>query len=56
MSRWRAPVAIRMPISRVRSRTVINMIFITPMPPTSSEIAAIEPSISDRVFWVRASA
>ncbi|VVM59995.1 hypothetical protein PS681_01222 [Pseudomonas fluorescens] len=56
MSRWRAPVAMRMPISRVRSRTVMSMMFITPMPPTSSEIAAIEPSISDRVFCVRASA
>ncbi|MNH20166.1 hypothetical protein D3C79_799240 [compost metagenome] len=45
-----------MPISRVRSRTVMSMMFITPMPPTSSEIAAIAPSISDSVFWVRASA
>ncbi len=56
MSLCRAPVAMRMPISRVRSRTVISMMFITPIPPTSKEMAAIEPSISDRVFWVRASA
>ncbi|CRX29690.1 hypothetical protein PAERUG_P54_1_London_24_VIM_2_04_13_06168 [Pseudomonas aeruginosa] len=56
ISPWRAPVAMRMPISRVRSRTVMSMMFITPIPPTSREIAAIEPSISDRVFWVFASA
>ncbi len=43
MLRVRAPVAMRMPISRVRSVTVTSMMFITPMPPTSSEIAAIEP-------------
>ena len=46
MSACRAPVAMRMPISRVRSRTVISITFMTPMPPTSSEIAAISPSIS----------
>ena len=34
---------MRMPISRVRSVTLTSMMFITPMPPTSSEIAAIEP-------------
>ena len=56
MSRWRAPVAMRMPISRVRSRTVISMMFITPMPPTNSEMAAIEPSINDSVLRVLASA
>ena len=35
----RAPVAMRMPISRMRSVTDTSMMFITPMPPTSSEIA-----------------
>ena len=29
-----------MPISRVRSVTVTSMMFITPMPPTNSEMAA----------------
>ena len=33
-----------MPISRVRSVTLTSMMFITPMPPTSSEIAATSPS------------
>ncbi|MND31256.1 hypothetical protein D3C80_217980 [compost metagenome] len=56
MSRWRAPVAMRMPISRVRSRTVMSMMFITPMPPTTREMAAMAPSISDRLLRVRASA
>ena len=32
-----------MPISRVRSVTVASMMFMIPMPPTSSEIAAIRP-------------
>ena len=48
----RAPVAMRMPISRVRSVTLTSMMFITPMPPTSSEIAATEPSSSVSVFCV----
>ncbi|EKD22910.1 MAG: hypothetical protein ACD_83C00197G0001 [uncultured bacterium] len=40
---WRglAPTALRKPISRVRSATETNIIFIIPMPPTKSEIAAI---------------
>ena len=33
-----------MPISRVRSVTVTSMMFITPIPPTSSEIAAMAAS------------
>ena len=41
---WRAPTALRMPISRVRSVTVTSMMFITPIPPTSSEIAATAAS------------
>ena len=42
MSLWRAPTAMRTPISRVRSVTDTSMMFITPMPPTSSEISAID--------------
>ena len=38
-----APMALRTPISRVRSITVANIIFIIPMPPTNSEMAAMEP-------------
>ena len=34
-------MARRMPISRVRSITVASTMFMMPMPPTSSEIAAI---------------
>ena len=39
---WRplAPTAMRMPISRVRSVTDTSRMFMMPMPPTSSEIAA----------------
>jgi hypothetical protein len=44
MSERRAPTALRMPISRVRSVTDTSMMFITPIPPTSSEIAATSPS------------
>ena len=40
----RAPIALRMPISRVRSVTETSMMFITPIPPTSREIAATAPS------------
>src|SRR6266581_1434049 len=32
-----APIALRMPISRVRSATDTNMMFMMPMPPTKSE-------------------
>ena len=39
MSPRRAPIAMRMPISRVRSVTETSMMFMMPMPPTSSEIA-----------------
>ncbi len=31
-----APSALRRPISRVRSRTAISMMFMTPMPPSTS--------------------
>jgi hypothetical protein len=43
----RAPIAMRMPISRVRSVTETIMMFMIPMPPTSSEIDAIAASSSD---------
>jgi hypothetical protein len=53
MSRRRAPMASRSPISRVRSVTLTSMMFITPMPPTSSDTAATAAS---RVESVRAEA
>ena len=43
MSRRRAPTALRMPISRVRSRTETSMMFMIPIPPTINEIEAIPP-------------
>ena len=49
----RAPMAIRMPISRVRSVTETSMMFMMPMPPTTSEIDAIaasRPVITDVVL------
>ena len=39
-----APIDIRMPISRVRSVTETSMMFMIPMPPTTSETAATPPS------------
>ena len=39
-----APSDLRMPISRVRSVTETNMMFIMPMPPTSSEMPAMPTS------------
>ena len=36
-----APKALRRPISRVRSVTETSMMFITPVPPTKSEIPAM---------------
>ena len=38
-----APSALRMPISRVRSVTDTIMMFMIPMPPTSSEMLAMAP-------------
>ena len=49
MLRRLAPMALRMPISRVRSVTETSMIFIMPIPPTSREMAAMPPSSRDRV-------
>ena len=47
-----APSAFRVPISRVRSVTETSMMFITPMPPTSSEIAAMTAIATERVFII----
>ena len=57
MSARRAPIALRMPISRVRSVTLTSMMFMTPIPPTSSEIAATAPSsvVKTWVLWLDAS-
>ena len=52
MSRPRAPTALRMPISRVRSRTDTSMMFMIPMPPTMSEIEAMPPSSRVRVALI----
>jgi len=38
----------RTPISRVRSATAINMMFMMPTPPTMSEIAAMPASSAGR--------
>ena len=43
ISDLRAPMALRTPISAVRSVTEISMMFITPMPPTSSPTPPIMP-------------
>ena len=49
MSDGLAPRALRRPISRIRSVTETSMMFMTPMPPTSSEIPAIPPRRTVRV-------
>lgn len=41
MSRLLAPIALRIPISLVRSDTVTRRMFMTPIPQTRSDIAAI---------------
>ena len=45
-----APTAMRRPISRVRSVTLTSMMFMIPMPPTSSETAAIAARSSVRAL------
>ena len=54
-SRLFAPIALRMPISRVLSVTETSMMFITPMPPTRSEIPAMVPrnSTNTAMIWLR---
>ena len=47
-----APSALRVPISRVRSVTETIIMFITPMPPTSSESAAMAEIPSDTVLSI----
>ena len=49
MSLRRAPTAMRTPISRVRSRTDTSMMFMIPMPPTTSDTAATLPSSAVKV-------
>ena len=46
MVRSLAPSALRMPISRVRSVTDTSMMFMMPMPPTSSEMLAMPVRIT----------
>src|SRR5258708_9063789 len=43
MSRLVAPIALRVPISRVRSVTETSMMFITPIPPKHSVTMATQP-------------
>ncbi|EXI76377.1 MAG: hypothetical protein AW07_00322 [Candidatus Accumulibacter sp. SK-11] len=45
---------MRIPISRVRSVTETSMMFMMPMPPTSSDTDAIAPSSSDMTRVVSA--
>ena len=52
MSRRRAPSARLIPISRVRSETVASMMFMIPIPPTSSEIPAIDPRTRLKIRFV----
>lgn len=52
MSLFLAPRARRRPISRVRSVTVASMMFMMPMPPTRSEMAAMEPRTMLNIFCV----
>ncbi len=48
----RAPIAMRMPISRVRSVTDTSMMFMIPMPPTISDTDAIAASSHVMIFVV----
>ena len=48
MSRRLAPSARRIPISRMRSVTLVSIMFIMPMPPTSSEMLATAPMMSEK--------
>ena len=52
MSPRLAPTALRRPTSRVRSVTLTSMMFMMPMPPTSSEMAAMLPSKVVKVLEV----
>jgi hypothetical protein len=50
MSRRRAPTAIRMPISLVRSVTDTSMMLRMPIPPVTSETSATDASRTDNVL------
>ena len=52
-----APSARRTPISRMRSVTLVSIMFMMPMPPTSSEMPATEPAMSwnEPMYWLRLS-
>ncbi len=52
-SRRLAPAVRRTPISRVRSTTDVSMMFMMPMPPTSSASAATLPTTTLNVRCVR---
>ena len=52
MSRRRAPSALRIPISRVRSLTAMSMMFMITMPPTTSEIATRPGSARKRILEI----
>ena len=47
-----APRAFLVPISRVRSVTETSMMFITPIPPTRSEIPAMTEMATERVLII----
>ena len=49
MLREEAPTAFLMPISWLRSATDTSIIFITPIPPTTREIAATSASIPETI-------
>jgi hypothetical protein len=53
MSMRFAPTALRTPTSRVRSRTDTSMMFMMPMPPTSSEMEAMPTSITRSMSKMR---
>jgi len=52
MTRGVAPSALRRPISRIRSVTETSMMFMTPMPPTSSEMPAMLARSTVRMWAV----
>ena len=52
MSELRAPSALRRPISRMRSVTLVSIMFMMPMPPTTSEMPATALIIRLKVAMV----
>src|ERR1019366_6230744 len=50
MTPFGAPIALRMPISRVRSGTGTSIMFITPIAPTRSDTAATQPKRAVKVL------